>query len=68
MTTFSPWNRGEFDMMDRETASQLTQENITLRHDVWLVAKAERDRISAWVIKRGHDDLARQLNFEMDWA
>lgn len=57
MTTFSPWNRGEFDMMDRERASQLTQENITLRHRAFLAAQEERELIAQWLLDRGHEDL-----------
>ena len=55
------WNRGEFDQMDREEAARLRQENITLRHNAWLAAKAERERIADWLVGSGLEDLGAEV-------
>jgi len=57
-------NRGLHDMLDRETAAQLIQENITLKHQAMIskikgnkASTDERRDIADWLCDEGHEEL-----------
>jgi len=55
------FNRGPYDLIDKETAAQLHQENITLRHRAFIAAKLERRKIADWLVQCGLDDLGAEV-------
>jgi len=55
------WNRGEYDQMDKEQAAQLRQENITLQHNAWLAARAEREKIADWLCQCGQEEIGLEV-------